>query len=272
MRHRLTVLALAGLLILAAATGGTEALDLRGVSTPLLLGDGTAAAPTYSFIGGTNTGTYRDAGTGNLIFSVMGGARVAMNSSNALIATQIAMSYATQDLLLSRDAAHTLQLGMDAAAPAAQTLKGPDATGAGPTGGATLNLQGGAPAGAGAYGPVRVINSTLSARIGIQTLAGAGTVTLCEGHLVRVTAAGVVVLPSAATTGQHCAVVSTAANVVSVDVASVADTMTLNGTALAAGNRATSDGTAGAELACVADLANSWRCRAVLATWVDGGA
>lgn len=112
----------------------------------------------------------------------------------------------------------------------------------------------------------------LAFRVWVQTLAGAGTVTLCEGHLIRVTAAGTVVLPAGAAVGQSCAVVATAANVVSVDVASVADTMTLNGTALAAGNRATSDGTAGAELACVADLANSWRCRAVLATWVDGGA
>jgi hypothetical protein len=65
----------------------------------------------------------------------------------------LASTYLTfTDTYISRDAANTILFGKDAAAPANYTLKAADATGAGPTAGASLSLQGGTPAGPGAYG------------------------------------------------------------------------------------------------------------------------
>ncbi len=105
-----------------------------------------------------------------------------------------------------------------------------------------------------------------------QTIAGTGAITTCKGHTILVTSAGTATLPAATTIGQACSVVSTTAAVVSVDPASTSDTVILNGTALTAGNKATSDGTDEAALYCENTVANTWRCRTTFGIFVDGGA
>lgn len=106
----------------------------------------------------------------------------------------------------------------------------------------------------------------------VQNIAGTGSITTCAGHIVNVTAAGTATLPAGTTVGQNCSIVSTTAAVVSVDVASASDTMILDGTALTAGYKATSDGSDEWTLYCTTSVANTWRCRTVLGVSVDGGA
>ncbi|MFH2071930.1 MAG: hypothetical protein ABIJ75_03655 [Actinomycetota bacterium] len=117
-----------------------------------------------------------------------------------------------------------------------------------------------------------ITTGTFSSLRPVQTIAGTGAITACKGHTVNVTAAGTATLPSGATVGQNCSVVSTTAAVVSIDVASGSDTMILNGTALTAGYKATSDGTDEATLYCEVSVANTWRCRTTLGIHTDGGA
>lgn len=107
----------------------------------------------------------------------------------------------------------------------------------------------------------------------VQTINGTGAITACAGHSIVVTSAGTVTLPDSATVGQRCTILSTTAAVVSVDVASASFTMVLNGTALTAGNKATSDGTDETELTCEMQVANTWRCKtsSPVGAHVDGG-
>jgi hypothetical protein len=97
----------------------------------------------------------------------------------------------------------------------------------------------------------------------VTTMAGADTMTATEQKCsyITVTAAGTVTLLAATTVGQcFTAVATAAASVVSWDPASASDVIWLNGVALAGGNKASTDGTAGAGISCVNTLANVWRC------------
>lgn len=105
-----------------------------------------------------------------------------------------------------------------------------------------------------------------------QTIAGAGSITSCMGQIIRVTAAGTTTLPAGTVVGQTVTVVSTTAAAVSVDCASTSDYIILSGTALAAGNKITSDSTIGAAVTLVNEIANYWRAFVNQGTWSDGGA
>lgn len=61
-----------------------------------------------------------------------------------------------EDLILTREGAAILQLGVDAAAPVTQTIAAPDATGGGPTAGADLWLFSGDGVGGGANGDIEL--------------------------------------------------------------------------------------------------------------------
>jgi len=108
----------------------------------------------------------------------------------------------------------------------------------------------------------------------VYSQAGAGAIATgtVRNSFYRITAAGTVTLPAGTVVGQTVSVVSTTAAAVSLDPASTSDYLILNGTALAAGNKATSDGTIGAMLSCVNEVANYWRCQAVQGVFSDGGA
>lgn len=93
------------------------------------------------------------------------GAVIARIGSNLGIAGQIAIGStgASTDVILVRDgAANTLQLGLDAASPAAQVFKGPDGVGTDKTSGG-LTLDGGKPTGTGLPQRVWVKTTTTSA-------------------------------------------------------------------------------------------------------------
>ena len=87
-------------------------------------------------------------------------------------------------------------------------------------------------------------------------------------HLI--TGAYTVTLP-AAVLGMGAPFRCTTAAVASIDC-NAADAFVLGGTALTAGNKITSDGTAGAELELICLVANRWSVRNVTGVWIDGGA
>ncbi len=129
----------------------------------------------------------------------------------------------------------------------------------------TLTLSGASTGYVFSTGPV-------SSLVPLETIAGTGSITSCMGHTILVTAAGTATLPAGTTLGQRCTVVSTTAAIVSIDVASASDTMILNGMALTAGFKATSDGTDEATLYCENNATNVWRCRTIHGLHSDGGA
>jgi hypothetical protein len=199
------------------------------------------------------------------------------------------------------ESAAVIQMGLDSATPVAQTLKGADAragtddntaggdftlgtgrgTGTGTPGRGYLNATIKAGGGSGAqtlaevasYGSPDGVNRGFRYLTDVYSQAGAGAfaVGTVNNSLYRITAAGTTVLPPGTTVGQTVTVVSTTAAVVSVDVDSGSDYIILNGVALAAGNKATSDGTIGAMLSCINEVANYWRCQAGQSVWSDGG-
>lgn len=82
----------------------------RGVTTPLLLGTGTAAAPAFSFSGDPDTGIYNAANT--LLFSCGGTARAYIGTTSFVLDSSVALAWNTSsaDLFLARDAANVLAL------------------------------------------------------------------------------------------------------------------------------------------------------------------
>jgi hypothetical protein len=192
-----------------------------------------------------------------------------------------------------------LQFGSNSATPLAGTLKGADGVGTNIAGGdfaiepgtgtgtgspgrgyLRATVQTGSGSGAQTGAEVASWGSSNGADRGLRYLtdiisqggAGADTTESVRNGYIRVTAAATRTLPAGTIVGQTVNYVSTTAAVVSVDVASGSDYIILNGTALAAGFKATSDGTVGAMLTCVNDVANYWRCQAVQGVWSDGGA
>lgn len=106
----------------------------------------------------------------------------------------------------------------------------------------------------------------------IVSKSGTGNLSATEvsNTIVLVTAAATVSLPTAA--AGYCAlIVSTTAAVVSVDLVTGTDVIILNGTALTAGNKATSDGTDEATILVVGTAAGTYRAYTVQGVWSDGG-
>ena len=118
---------------------------------------------------------------------------------------------------------------------------------------------------------------------GIQTAAGgvkysitthsateAVTAATLYGNDHLITGAYTITLP-AAVLGMSAKVRCTTAAIGSID-STAPDAFVLGGTALTAGNKITSDGTAGAELELICLVANRWSVRNVTGVWIDGGA
>lgn len=129
-------------------TGMTSSGTVITSTVPVVLPDGTAAAPSLAFTSATTTGLFM--GSGYIGFTFAGAAKVAVNNSKQFeVPSDGAFAFSTNsapsgtpDLLLTRDAAASLQLGADAATATAQTIKAADSTGAG-VAGASLTLKGG---------------------------------------------------------------------------------------------------------------------------------
>ncbi len=89
--------------------------------------------------------------------------------------------------------------------------------------------------------------------------------------LIQVTGAGTISLPTAAA-GYAALIVSTTAAAVSVDVKTGTDVIILDGTALAAGNKASSNASDEATLYVCCFAAGTYRAYSVQGVWSDGGA
>ena len=156
---------------LATMTGTATATTS---TVPILIPDGTVTAPGFAFSAQPTVGLYRS-GTS---FWVIGGP-----ASAKKIAFDIASGYirlynagvfsfgsssdaeGIPDLMLTREAAATLQLGVDAATATAQAIKGADSTGANVTGG-NLTLRAGAGTAGNATGGQLILGGGVNAGSG----------------------------------------------------------------------------------------------------------
>ena len=90
------------------------------------------------------------------------------------------------------------------------------------------------------------------------------------GQLVRVNGAYTITLPSAVV-GMHCVVEATTAAIFSLDPSGV-ETIELDGTVLAGGNKATSNGALRASIYLFCEVAGAWVARTIVPSFADGGA
>jgi hypothetical protein len=92
-----------------------------------------------------------------------------------------------------------------------------------------------------------------------------------RGQTLVVTGAYTLSLPSAEV-GNKCTIVASTAAVYSVDVAVGTDVIVLNGTALTAGNKVTSDGTINNEMEIECRIAGRYHIKSTVNLAIDGGA
>lgn len=152
-------------LLMDLQVGGSSKFSVKKDGT-LTVSDGSASAPSIVFSGATNTGIYQAGG--QIAFSVGGSLKGYFSASSNFVLSGINILDLTgtnsvvirlgtsSDLILSRPAAATLQLGnADAAAPVAQTL-GVQSVVAGTsnTAGANFTIKGSAGTGNAAGGSI----------------------------------------------------------------------------------------------------------------------
>ena len=151
---------------LAFGAGGSTRGSVSSTSStwtvPFLLGDGSVGAPSFAFSGAATTGSYLSS-SGRLAIAVDGVDTVAVgdNTIGLVLDNDAPLAWissgaagtGTADLLLSRAAAATLELGEDVnGAPVQQTLKAHDGITGTDVAGANLRLQAGAGTGVGTPG------------------------------------------------------------------------------------------------------------------------
>jgi hypothetical protein len=108
----------------------------------------------------------------------------------------------------------------------------------------------------------------------VVTVSSTRNLTINEttGQTALVTGAYIASLPTAVI-GRNVEVMATTATVFSVDVVTGTDVIYLNGTALAAGNKATSDGTIRASIRCKCVVTGYYECKSTgVGLFIDGGA
>jgi len=122
-----------GLTLTHSAPAGADTLTLAG--GVFVLSAGTAAAASLQ-LGASTVGLF--AASANELGVALDGAQVWNLAADALSLLSDTGKYRLgvgSDLILGREAAAILQMGIDAAAPVAQTLKGPDGSGTDKAGG-----------------------------------------------------------------------------------------------------------------------------------------
>ncbi len=136
-------------------------------------GDGTASAPTYSFTSDPDTGMYRQSGA--LRFTVDSSNVGLFTVAGGLTVSTLSLDISNQDVLLVRDGAAALQMGVNAAGVTNQMFKGPDRITSDGVGG-NLTIAGGRNRGASAGGSI-IFQTSPAAGAGITgTLATALTI------------------------------------------------------------------------------------------------
>jgi hypothetical protein len=156
-------------------------------TAPVLLSDGTVAAPAIASASEPGTGFYKY--TANYwAFSTAGAVYILWGSGGIIVRSTTQIGWSTSpgagaaDVILVRDAAAILQQGNDAATAVAQTLKGPDSTGATITG-ASLTLKGGAGTSGIANGGALILaggDKSSTGEPGAVAIADGGTKPTCD--------------------------------------------------------------------------------------------
>ena len=188
------------------AYGGTPVAVTGIVYAPrVFVGDGTAAQPSVTFGAQSTTGIYRETSgnyagmtfvvTGTNVFDFVGGtaggtqfAQIRNGSFKAPSTGGFVWSSTTDvtsadDLILTRPAAATLQLGAaNAASPVAQTLKFQDATGSNANAAATATIKAPAGRGTGTRGKL-VIQTPQVAASGDNAQTQADRLTIGEDYV-----------------------------------------------------------------------------------------
>lgn len=125
----------------------------------------------------------------------------------------------------------------------------------------------------GATTPAAGTFTTLVGNIGVVTQSATGNVATADmkGQTHRVTGAYTLSLPTAAA-GYKAKFMATTAEAFSIDVVTGTDVIRLNGTALTAGNKVTSDGTIYNTIECEANTTGSYNCNSIVGLATDGGA
>lgn len=161
------------------AWGGTNVVEITNLTLNVRAGIGTATAG--GGIGwaedndGTPTKIYRSAAN-QIGVAVNGVATAFFDPANTFLIHPIRMGSAS-DLYIGRDAAATLQIGIDGASPLTNKIKGPDASGSN-VGGGALRLAGGQGTGQGTPARVLIEVSTNSTSSGATAQNYATPVTL----------------------------------------------------------------------------------------------
>lgn len=154
---------------------GVPVIPLVNIDTTLA-GDGSASAPSYSFTSESNTGFFRS-GAGTIGWTFGGTENIRFTSGVISILHDSALFRmgTGNDLILTREAAATLQLGIDAAGVTNQMFKGPDRITSDGVGG-NLTIAGGRNRGASAGGSL-IFQTSPAAGAGVTgTLATALTI------------------------------------------------------------------------------------------------
>jgi hypothetical protein len=128
----------------------------------LLAPSGNQTWPGIAFSEDNDAGLYYS--FGSLIYSVSGTNKVNFSTSSIGIYSDTGgfVMGVSQDTTIKRDAANVIQLGSDAASPAAQTIKGAD-TSASDTAGGIFRLKGGTSKGSGSGGAIYLGTTTSGA-------------------------------------------------------------------------------------------------------------
>ena len=168
--------------------GGVSGLTCSATTcTFTLLGvfpDGSAAAPGIAFTTQTNTGLAYIAN--GIQFVTQGARRGYITASGGWVLERDFITFgATSDVLFNREAAATIQQGVDAATATAQVYKGPDSTGANVAGG-NITLRAGAGTAGNATGGQLILGGGANAGTGER-----GAVQIEDGGTQPTCAAGI---------------------------------------------------------------------------------
>jgi len=125
----------------------------------------------------------------------------------------------------------------------------------------------------GATTPAAGTFTDLAGNVAVITDSATGNVTAAQmkGQTHRITGAYTLSLPTAAA-GYKAKFRATTATVFSLGVVTGTDVINLNGTALTAGNKVTSDGTINNTIECESDVTGKYECNSLIGLAIDGGA
>ena len=145
---------------------------------PILLPNGTAAAPSLASASDPTTGWYYPGAAGTLAYSAAGSARYQLNGTYFNLGSGMGIGWkdnalitlGSTDLILVREAAATLQMGNDAAGVTNQLFKGPDRITSDGVGG-DLTFAGGRNRGASAGGSI-IFQTSPAAGAGVAGTLG----------------------------------------------------------------------------------------------------